>query len=217
MRTCSEDKDMPIVPSSSLPPDLRAARADQASPLTPEHFAELARAEKRAGSLARAMRIASFNGWGLAIGAALTLLMGLFDVESIVLAALIGALAFNEFRGLKLLRAFDLRGPRVLGWNQVALMVLIVIYAIWKLATYKSGANAYEKEIKETPELGPILEPILAMYANMMYWFYIMLIGLGILYQGGNALYYFSRHKHLQAYCDETPEWVIQLKRTTGE
>ncbi len=200
-------------PIASAPP----SPADQASPLTAAHFEELAGAEKRAGSLSRALRVASFNGWGLAICAMLTLLIGFFDLESLILGGVLAALSYNEFRGLKLLRAFDLRAPRILGWNQIALMILIVLYAFWKLATCKTAANPYEKEIAQTPELGPMLEPILKIYADIMFWFYLLLIFVGILYQGGNALYYFSRQKHLQAYRDETPDWVIQLKRTTGK
>lgn len=210
---------MPAMPSASPSPIAPAPHspADQASPLTAAHFEELARAEKRASTLSRALRVASFNGWFLAIAAVLTLLMGLLSPESIILAAALGALSCNELRGLKLLRGFDLRAPRILGWNQIALMILIVAYAAWKLFTYKNAVNPYEKEIAQTPELGPMLEPILKIYADIMFWFYLMLIFVGILYQGGNALYYFSRQKHLQAYRDETPAWVIQLKRTTGK
>jgi hypothetical protein len=38
-----------------------------------------------------------------------------------------------------------------------------------------------------------------------------------VIFQGLNALYYFSRAKILQAYLNETPPWIIEVqRRSTG-
>ena len=37
-----------------------------------------------------------------------------------------------------------------------------------------------------------------------------------IVFQGLNAVYYFTRAKHLSAYLDETPDWVVDVQRRTA-
>jgi hypothetical protein len=206
---------MPIFPAS-MPPPLPPAVV-QRDPLSPADFEDLAQAGKRAAVLNRAIRIAHFNAWTLGILGGLSILIGIFDLESLVMGIALVALAFNESRGQTLLQRFDLKGPRVLGWNQVGLMLLLVAYGAWKLIAFKTSANPYEKEIAATPELGHMLGPIVQMYGTISNWLYGSLIAIAVLYQGGNALYYFSREKHLQAYLRETPAWVIKLRQATAK
>ena len=206
----------PLLPSSDGSPSL-AGPAARWGPLAPEHFEELALAKKRAATLTRALGIAKFNAWSFSIAGVLTLVMGLGDVETMVIGGLITVLGWNEFRGRTLLLAFDMKAPDVLGWNQVALMVLLVGYAAWKLLTLKAGANPYEEKIAAMPELGPMLEPFVKLYADISRWMYASMILIGVVYQGGNALYYFSRRKHLREFLEQTPEWVVKLQRTTRQ
>jgi hypothetical protein len=41
-----------------------------------------------------------------------------------------------------------------------------------------------------------------------------LLIALTIIFQGLNAVYYFTRAKLLRRYVAETPAWVVELQRT---
>jgi len=43
------------------------------------------------------------------------------------------------------------------------------------------------------------------------------LIAVALLVQGGTALYYFSRQKHLLRYLQQTPPWIQQMQRDRGE
>jgi hypothetical protein len=44
----------------------------------------------------------------------------------------------------------------------------------------------------------------LAMYGGV--------IVLSILFQGGNALYYFTRRRHVEEFIAETPQWVRDVQ-----
>ena len=45
------------------------------------------------------------------------------------------------------------------------------------------------------------------------YAFYGGVIALSVLFQGGNALYYFTRRRHVEDFIAETPEWVRDVQR----
>ena len=42
---------------------------------------------------------------------------------------------------------------------------------------------------------------------------YGTLIAVAIFAQGGTALYYFTREKHLRQYIQTTPPWIIEMQR----
>ena len=35
--------------------------------------------------------------------------------------------------------------------------------------------------------------------------------------QGGTALYYFSREKHIRAYREQTPAWIVEFQQGGGQ
>ena len=45
----------------------------------------------------------------------------------------------------------------------------------------------------------------------LVYGFYSLLIVVSVGFQGGLALYYFSRRKHVEAFNRETPAWVRRV------
>jgi hypothetical protein len=85
--------------------------------------------------LLRTAGVARFSGWTMAIFAGLTIAGSLCgDIGALLLGIGLGVAAFNELRGARLLRQFDARGPRRLGYNQLGLAGLLVVYAIVCLA-----------------------------------------------------------------------------------
>jgi hypothetical protein len=84
-----------------------------------------------------------------------------------------------------------------------------------------------------TSMLGPELESQLAQVqevggaglSNQMntlmplatYGFYTAVIVLSVLFQGGLALYYFSKRRHLETLAEETPAWVQRVFREVAE
>jgi hypothetical protein len=45
---------------------------------------------------------------------------------------------------------------------------------------------------------------------------YVSLIVVAVLVQGGNAWHYFSRRKHIAAYVESTPTWIVESQRRVG-
>jgi len=196
-----------------------------AGPLTAEHLHQLAAADLRAKKLHSAGGVAMFNGIAIATFSGLSLLWGLgelaldrFDISQLdwltfVMGAGLGLIAWNEFRGRRLLRQFDPRGPHMLGFNQLALLGLIVVYSAWMMGVTLLGPNPYAEIIRQEPLAADMLGGIGDLYTKMSIAVYGALILATLLFQGGNALYYFSRTKLLRGYLAETPAWVVELQR----
>ena len=76
-----------------------------------------------------------------------------------------------------------------------------------------TGPNPYAEYIATTPELADILGPIDELHKPLILGVYGLIIVLSLIFQGGTACYYFTRKRHLQAYLDQTPDWVIQCQQ----
>ncbi|MFO0790919.1 MAG: hypothetical protein U0805_15785 [Pirellulales bacterium] len=188
------------------------------NPLSAEHRRELALARDRARVIRKTARVASFNGWTTAIIAALSTPFSLTSLVGLAVTAGIALVAFNEFRGRKRLLNFEPSGPTLLGWNQVGFLAMITVYCLWMMYTGVQGSSAAVEEIKA---VGGDLDAVFAssgglaaFYKQFVVIFYGAVIGLSVLFQGGTALYYFSRRRHVEEYVAETPEWVRDVLRS---
>ena len=202
------------------PPLPRAPRAPSAAPLTGEHLEQLARAKLRGGKVRKACSVATVNGCILVAFAGLSLLTALigvmfgeFDIIGLGMGAGLALLAWNEFRGRAMLRRFELYGCHVLGWNQLSLMAMVIVYAAWMLGEALLGPGPYDEAIARESMLAGPLGSINNLYRIISVLIYGGLIAGTLIFQGLNSLYYFTRRKHVEAYLSETPEWVVQLQR----
>ena len=50
------------------------------------------------------------------------------------------------------------------------------------------------------------------LYKVLVVTLYGTVIVLSVLFQGLNSLYYFTRRKHIDAYLQETPPWVLDVQ-----
>lgn len=181
-------------------------------PLSAEHRRELATARERSKKILNVAKVASFNAWSLAIIGALSLPFAFSSFSGFVLTVGFAILAYNEFQGRKRLLKFDPSAATLLGWNQLAFLAMIIVYCLWTMYT-----NYYQKldvpaEVKSA--LGDMGD-LEALVKQLMVWFYALVIALSVLFQGGNALYYFTRRKLIAKFVAETPEWVRDVLSTT--
>ena len=204
---------MSAAPAQALVDAPQSSSATDGGPLTPEHQRALAEANQRVRKVMAAGKMAAFNGWTSGIFAALTLPFALFSLTALVVGAALALVAWNEFRGRKLLLHFDGRGPRVLGWNQLGFMTLLIGYGLWGIYSALTGPNPYADQIKAMPELEQMLGPIDEMHLILAVAVYGCLIVFSAIFQGLNALYYFTRRKHLDAYLVRTPLWIVDLQK----
>ncbi len=192
------------------------ANTPPGSPLDAQHYQALRQAKVRRAKLDRAAAVAAFNGWSLAIFAALSLPFALFSLKGLVVCLGLGAVAYHEFKGRRMLHQLDPRGPRLLGINQLALGVLIVGYCAWSLLTAFTGPSPYAEYIQAEPALRQTLGSVDELYRLGAVAIYGGVILLILPYQGLMAWYHFSRAKHLHAYLDQTPDWVTEMQRATA-
>lgn len=185
-------------------------------PLTSEHYAELARADERAKKIRKAARVASMNGWMSGICAACSLPFAMFSVEGFIIAAALCAITYFEFRGRRGMLQFEPESAVILARNQIGLLLLIVVYSLWKISGALTGEGPLTAELAAKPELAALIgstEGIDELYKAGTMAFYGLVIGLSAIFQGGNAFYYYSRRKYIENCIESTPPWALKLQQ----
>ena len=191
----------------------QTAQTKQSESLSSTQMAELAEARTRTKKICRAANTATFNTWSVGIFAAPSLVMGIFDLPTFLIGAGLAIVAFNESRGAKMFRRIDLRAPTLLGFNQIGLGAILVVYGIYGLVTTMIGPNYYDEQIMKMPQLAPTLEPLGELYQLISILVYGSIIVISIVFQGLTAWYYFSRTKILRAYVEQTPSWILDVHK----
>lgn len=189
-----------------------------AMPSSPQEIqAQLAAASLAARKVRWMAAVATFDAWSIAIFAAPSFVCGLFSGASGVLLGLaMGATAFVEFRGAAAIRRLDPTAPRRQGYNQLVLACSIILYALWCIHAASAGGGLLAQLQQADPgaDFSSIGGGQMDSLGQAVTWFlYGGLIVLTILFQGGLALYYFSREKVIRQYLAETPAWVVEMQR----
>jgi hypothetical protein len=132
-------------------------------------------------------------------------------MTALVLGVGMAVVTWNEHRGRALVRRFDPAGPRLLGHNQLGLMALIIVYALW---------SVYQTMAHPDPELAQ-MDQILGgdtagLVAELTIYVYVGVIVLTGLFQGLLARYYFKRIAMVEAYVRDTPVWVLEMQRAAS-
>ena len=91
-------------------------------------------------------------------------------------------------------------------------------------ATHAHADRAFDPQsVSVAANLG-LMQPTLLEGANievdvryrwLVVGFYGTVIALIAVFQGLNAIYYFTRRKHVESYVRETPAWVLEIERLT--
>jgi hypothetical protein len=183
------------------------------SPLTPAHLAELQLADQRSKKIRRAAFVATSDACISACFTGITFLSAVLSPSSLLLAIPMGIITFNAFRGAKRLRALDLSAPRFLALNQLALAATLTTYALISIYLASRGSSDFSAAVNSEPMLGPMLGNLQHLYWIISLAVYGGLILGTLLAQGLAALYYASRKKHLEAYINATPPWILELKK----
>jgi hypothetical protein len=195
-------------------------QADRAEggPLTAQHHRELAQARQSARAITKAARVATFNGWATAVVAVLSAPFALFSISGALVFIGLSVVAYNELRGRNRLVQFDRSAAMSLGWNQLALLAIIVVYCLWAIQSNLNEAKAVTAELGAYSDLESVLgspEQIESLARKIVFLFYGAVIAASVVFQGLTALYYFSRRKHIDAYIADTPEWIRQLQSSS--
>ncbi len=194
---------IPVLPVQPLPEDVPR---------------QLAAAKLAWVKLRRMCTFASFDAWTLAILGAVSLICGGYgSVSGLFVSAVLIFTAYREFRGVARLRRLDPAAPIYLSQNQLIMAAGLIIYAGWNILLVDRGGGMLPALKSQMSELGADLDQqgydLAPVVLKAMYF---LLIVFAIFVQGGTALYYKSRQKHLQSFLTMTPPWIQQMQRETG-
>lgn len=187
-------------------------------PLSHECRQVLTVANDRVKKIRKACGVAAFNGWTTAIFAAASAPFAPFSIAGFLVTAGLTVVAYNEFRGRKQLQQFKSSAASFLGWNQVGFLLLIIFYSVWMICSGLASEGPFAAELAANPELANALGPMEqfdGLYKFLVIGVYGTVIALSTIFQGLNAVYYFTRRKHVETYVQETPEWVLDVQRMT--
>lgn len=201
-----------------------AARGGGSGPLDARDLAVLSSAAERMRALRRVTRLALANGWGFAACALFCLPFAAFDAALLPVVIVLGAAAFVELRGAIMLRRCDLRAPRWLALNQLALLGAIAVYCAIGAASALHAPSPAAQLRGAAPDVFDQLQgsmpgltagngAIDSAYHVLVLTFYGAVFAASVLYQGGCAYYYRSRAALLRAHVSETPAWVLEVER----
>jgi hypothetical protein len=185
-------------------------------PLSADNLTQLDIAKKRAKKIRRAAKVAVFGGWSTGIFAALSLIFGIFSMTSLLLGIAFSIVTFNEFVGARMLRRLDRRAPMRLCLNQVFFCSVLIAYSVWSIYRTLNNPNPLTSQLAESGAMMDALGPIAEMETTLMLVIYGAIIPLSLIFQGGTAWYHFTRRKHLLAYIQKTPAWIVELQKRSS-
>lgn len=215
MSVVIEQRPTTVTPPPLPVPALAAAPVAGVAPppLTPEQFHQWTTAQIAYRPIRRAVGVAAFDAWCTAIFAGLTVLCGFSTPAALLLGLGMGGVAFVSFRGLAGLRKLDVRAPKMLALNQVALAVMISLYGAWNLYAHATGrASPLDSAVMQDPALKEMLGSVEGLARQLAIVTYSAVIAATWLAQGSAAWFYARRTRMIRAYRGETPEWVVRLQ-----
>jgi len=134
-----------------------------------------------------------------------------------LLGVVLGAIAWTELRGAAKLRQLQPQATRLLGYNQLALGGLLVVYAACKMYAAVHGHGALSLDAGSDPDLQKMAasldKSVQDTVNQIMFAVYAMLLVVGLGSALGMSRYYFSRQKHIETYLTETPDWIINMQK----
>jgi len=190
----------------------------QATQWTPEQIAVWHAGRRHRRAIDKTIGVAGFNAWSTAIVAGLAVPFVAFSPSFEGVFVLVGLawVAYQEFKGRRMLRALDEAGAKHLAINQLIFLGVICIYCAWSLVRVFQDSGRLSEIMSRVPQYAELIRemPHLPRYVGVA--LYVGVIVGTFIFQGGTAIYYITRRNHVRAYVHDTPQWVkdgIALQR----
>jgi len=155
-------------------------------------------------SLGRVLWISALDGWSISLFAGLCTLISIltFEWAGVIIGALVTTAGAIELRGRRKLQRGDAHGLPLLVRAQLMILGVIWLYALESLLAFDEAAmmasvttemrNALSQAGVSVEDFRPLLKPV-------YYGFYLTVMAVTLLFQGGLALYYHSRRDKITA------------------
>ena len=200
--------------SPLAPPSVQPTQTAAPAPaLAPEHLAQLVAARREAKKITRAANFARGDGWTVGVLGALSFLLGIGTVSGALVGSGMMVVAFVELGAANRLRRFEAAASKILGINQLALAVLLLAYAACGIYSVLASPSPYADAVASEPQLGPMLRPVEDLTRLISLSVYAVVVAVALFFQGGMAMYYFSRAALVRDYLTRTPAWVVAVQK----
>ena len=156
--------------------------------------------------------MAIFDGWCIAIFGGLTVLTGLSSLPSLMLGCGMCLVAHFEFRGASQLRRLDPGALHRLMRNQLALGSMLLLYGLWNFITALTHPTPLA-DAASHPDVANMLQPFEDLSRLISGTVYATIMLVAVFVQGGTALFYHRRARHLASYLSQTPPWILEMQR----
>jgi hypothetical protein len=179
---------------------------------------EFTAARRACSKVTRAVRLAAISGWTIAIFAGIVLIAGISTTNATWMGLLMIIAALVEFRARNRLRRLETSAARTLGYNQLVLGLLIVLYAAWHINDLILGSRG-------PIDLHSLLAGTLRQFSSGHLSHFsldtgsnLLLYGLlgivALLTQGAAAWYCFSRERWIREYVSFAPSWIVKMQQS---
>ena len=214
-RTADNVDVSPVAPTPfpSAQPAAPAQAPASAPALTAEHLMQLEAARAAARRITRAANVARGDGWTVGAFGALSFLLGLGTVTGALVGSGMMVVAFVELRAANRLRRFEGAAAKALAINQLALAALLLAYAACGIYSALTGPSPYAEAVAAEPLLGDMVRPVEDLGRLISLLVYGVVIAVALFFQGGMAMYYFSRAAHVRDYLTRTPPWIVAVQK----
>ena len=193
--------------------DMNPAPA-QPPQLTAENMRELQTARRSLRKVRRAVFSANLEGYTIAVCGGVSFLFGIGSITDMLAGAVLTVIGIIEIVSASRLRRLELSATKWLGGNQLALALLILLYALWnirsEIANPASGLSDLSPQ--DAQAVDQTLGSLGDLTHEVMLLLYISLIAAALV-EAGMALYYYSRGAHVRRFLAETPEWIVMMQK----
>ena len=176
-----------------------------------EHIAALAASKQASRKIRRVIAVGSTDAWSTIVlgGLGLSGSILFFSVSSGLLGAAMLAMGWRQLQATRLLRRLEIDAPRRLAINQLILCAALCVYFGWSILFPSSSS--------EEPEVQQALQQygLAGLENSINIAVYGGLIVLSIIVMGSTAWYYSKKTDMLAAYLRQTPDWIIEMQRTS--
>jgi hypothetical protein len=199
----------------SMSPFSQPYMGSQCVPLSGVKLLEFTAARRACSKVTGAVRLAAISGWTIAIFAGIVLFTGISTTDATWMGLLMTMAAMVEFRARDRLRRLETSAARTLGWNQLALGLVIVLYAAWNIdgqIQLSPGPIQFDSLLQKTSMQFSAGHLPLGRDFNLL--LYSALGVIALLTQGTAAWYCFSRERWIRQYVGGAPGWIVELQRS---
>jgi hypothetical protein len=204
--------------------EARAVKGPEISPLSEQHFAQVRRVIAVRRPVVRTARTARASAWTILIIGLLSLPLAVLSMNVLSIGVVVGVciIGLRERAGAARLLRGDVDAAGMLAGNQLAFLLLILLYCGVQIGRLAAGGGAAGAISSVEAQLSQALDPATMAQLKRMtnlatYGLYGLVAGISILYQGGMAAYYYSRRQHLLTLRQTTPPWIERLLRELND